>query len=122
MKNGKKLFATATAAYLLASFFVGCNQNDGQVVDANISVKALYSTEKIERREDLSNRADGGVEIALAKGESEGDQFVVLSDKTFSYTFTVSDLICGENRVTVSAESGRPATMVLSLWERHFSI
>lgn len=97
MKNGKKLFAIGAAAYLFASFFVGCNQNAEQPVNANISVKALYSTEKIEKTEDLSNRANGGVEIALAKGESEGDQFAVLSDKTFSYTFTVSDLICGEN-------------------------
>ena len=97
MKNGKKLFAIGAAAYLSVSFSVGCNQNAEQPVNANISVKALYSTEKIEKTEDLSNRANGGVEIALAKGESEGDQFVVLSDKTFSYTFTVSDLICGEN-------------------------
>ena len=97
MKNGKRLFALGAAAYLFVSFSAGCNQNDQQPVNANISVKALYSTEKIEKTEDLSNRANGGVEIALAKGESEGDQFVVLSDKTFSYTFTVSDLICGEN-------------------------
>ena len=65
MKNGKKLFAIATAVYLFVSFFAGCNKYGEQVVEANISVKALYSTEKIEKTEDLSNRADGGVEIAM---------------------------------------------------------
>ena len=97
MKLGKKLFATVTAVCSLTSFFSSCNENAAQLTQANISVKALYSTEKIERTEDISHRSNGGVEIALAKGESEGDQFVVLSDTTFSYTFSVSDLICGEH-------------------------
>ena len=100
MNNGKKILAIATAAVLCGSFFVGCSKSEKRSTKANISVKALYPTEKIEKMEDLSNRADGGVEISLAKGEAEGDQFAVISDKTFSYTFSISDLICGDNVIS----------------------
>lgn len=95
----KKIWKSMLSVGLAGLVAFGCFACDKTPEEekANISVKALYSTEKIEKTEDISGRADGGVDISLAKGESEGDQIAVLSDKEFTYTFTVSDLTCGEN-------------------------
>lgn len=94
MKKIWKSMLSVGLAGLVAFGCFACKEPEAE--KANISVKALYSTEKIEKTEDISGRADGGVEVAMARGESEGDQFAVLTDKEFTYTFTVSDLTCGD--------------------------
>lgn len=99
MKKLIKRTISSIMSLLLVFSVAGCS--DDSIKDANIIVKSLFPTEKIEMYEDISNREDGRVDIALAKGESEGDQFVIITDNTFNgYTFSVSNLTFGENVIS----------------------
>lgn len=89
-------FIALLSAGIMAFSFASCSENSEQL--ANITVKSLFPTDKTERTQNLSDRENGKIEISLSKGESEGDQFAVITDNEFSgYTFTVSDLKSGDN-------------------------
>ncbi len=99
MKSSIKNLTALIMATITAFSVCGCSDKTEQ--NATVTGKSLYPTEKIEMTEDLSDRESGRVDISLSKGESEGDQFAILTDNTFSgYTFSVSDFVCGQNIIS----------------------
>lgn len=107
MKKISKNVTSTALAILIALSVGGCKKPP----QANVSIKSLYPTEKIEKTEDISSRSEGKVEISLSKGESEGDQFAIITDLDLSgYTFDVSDLTFGEN--VISKENVEVSKMI----------
>lgn len=96
----KKRFLAVALALVLA-LMCGCGDENKLPSDADIMVKVGDSTQKYERSTDISSLNFSTIEIAAAKGETEGGQFIVNANfDGESYHASASDLVCGDNKIS----------------------
>lgn len=100
----KKIVAAGLAAVMFVLIFSSCavvvRENERNPLSSGGAyIYIRENTEKITRDEPLTFDGSEKLEIALAKNEAEGAQFVFRREKsdTSNLSVTVSDLVCEEN-------------------------
>ncbi len=110
----KKSIALLSAVCLLTASACGGGGEKSSALpkDATILVKVGANTEKYERSTDISTLNYDKIDIAAAKGETEGGQFLVNANFDGAYDVTVGDLVNGD--ATIAKENISICTQIYS--------
>lgn len=96
----KKVSMVLAVLLSLTAALTGCNPAPS-VPEQNIEIWSTYNTQKVMRdREYDGERQNAAIDILMALGETEGGQIIVTpTADVSSYEVTVTDLLCGSERI-----------------------
>ncbi len=96
MKKITYLLASLTLLFVLiaSNGFFGVSHAEKVFAgtDPQLTLKSALNTVKVERSEDISSLPAASLSIEAARGESDGAQFIILSEEEREYTLSASAL------------------------------
>ena len=96
MKKITYLLASLTLLFVLiaSNGFFGVSHAEKVFAgtDPQLTLKSALNTVKVERSEDISSLPEASLSIEAARGESDGAQFIILSEEEREYTLSASAL------------------------------